>query len=272
MPKTAHRKDITGKLVFLGTGTSHGVPIIGCKCPTCTSTNPKNRRMRCSVVLGLPEGNLLIDTTPELRLQLLAQDIGLIHAVLYTHAHADHLFGLDDLRIFSRYLGRDVPVYCEKHVEKQIRASFAYAFDPITRNYPAGGVPRLQFHQVSEKPFEVLGQRITPIRIVHGSRGALGYRIGDLAYCTDIKSFPPESEALLAGLDTLILDCLRPQPHVTHLGLDEAVETARRLGARRTLFTHMGHRLEHEATNHGLPPDIRLAYDGLCISLAPNSA
>lgn len=272
MQYSAHSKDITGKLVFLGTGTSHGVPIIGCKCPTCTSSNPKNSRTRCSVALGLPQGNLLIDTTPELRLQLLAQDIGLVHAVLYTHAHADHLFGFDDLRIFSRYLGRDVPVYCEKHVEEQIRNSFAYAFDPIMRKYPAGGVPRLQFQEVTEKPFEILGQQITPIRTLHGASPTLGYRIGDLAYCTDVKSFPPESMALLEGLDMLILDCLRPEPHATHLGLDEAIGVTRGLGARRTLFTHMGHRLEHEATNRSLPSDIRLAYDGLCISLTPNSA
>ena len=269
MPKTIHSKDITGKLVFLGTGTSHGVPIIGCKCPTCSSDNLKNRRMRCSVILGLPEGNLLIDTTPELRLQLLAQDIGLVHAVLYTHAHADHLFGLDDLRLFSRYLGRDLPIYCEEHVEEHIRRAFSYAFDPITRNYPAGGVPRLQLRRVTAEPFEVLGERIAPIRIIHGPSPALGYRIGDVAYCTDVKRFPAESEALLAGLDTLILDCLRPQPHATHMGLEEAVETARRLGARRTFFTHMGHRLEHEATNLGLPPDIQLAYDGLVIELTP---
>lgn len=267
MPKTVHSKDITGKLVFLGTGTSHGVPIIGCKCGTCTSDNPKNRRMRCSVVLGLPEGNLLIDTTPELRLQLLAADIGLVHAVLYTHAHADHLFGLDDLRLFSRYLGRDVPIYCEEHVEEQIRKSFGYAFDPVLRNYPAGGVPRLKFQRVSGEPLDILGRRITPIRIVHGQDPAFGYRIGDLAYCTDVKHFPPESEALLQNLDTLILDCLRSEPHTTHMGLDEAVATAQRLGARRTFFTHMGHSLEHEATNRSLPPDIRLAYDGLCIDL-----
>lgn len=270
MPKTAHSKDISGKLIFLGTGTSHGVPIIGCKCPTCTSHNPKNRRMRCSAVLGLPEGNLLIDTAPELRLQLLSQDIGLVHAVLYTHAHADHLFGLDDLRLFSRYLGRDVPIYCEKHVEEQIRMSFGYAFNPITRNYPAGGVPRLEFQEVTEEPLEILGERITPIRIEHGQDPAFGYRIGDLAYCTDVKRFPAESEALLQGLDTLILDCLRPEPHATHLGLEEAVETAQRLGARRTFFTHMGHQLEHEETNRRLPPNIRLAYDGLCIPLVPS--
>ena len=213
---------------------------------------------------------MLIDTTPELRVQLLAQGVGLVHAVLYTHGHADHLFGIDDLRIFSRYLGHDLPVYCERRVEKQIRHSFAYVFDPVLRRFPAGGVPRLAFRQITEEPFDLLGARIIPIRIDHGLASAFGYRIGDIAYCTDVKSFPVESEARLQNLDTLILDCLRPQPHVTHLGLDEAVETAQRIGARRTLFTHMGHRLEHESTNRLLPPNIELAHDGLTISLAPN--
>ena len=259
-------------MVFLGTGTSHGVPLIGCGCDTCTSSNPKNRRTRCSVVFGLPEGNLLIDTTPELRIQLLGQGIGLIHAVLYTHGHADHLFGIDDLRIFSRYLGHDLPVYCEERVEKHIRHSFSYIFDSFLRRFPAGGVPRLALHQISEEPFDLLGARIIPIRMDHGLTPSFGYRIGDIAYCTDVKSFPPESEARLQGLDTLVLDCLRPKPHVTHLGLDEAVETAQRIGARRTFFTHMGHHLEHESTNRLLPPHIELAYDGLTIPMAPNSA
>ena len=272
MTEIAKTKDVTGEMVFLGTGTSHGVPLIGCGCETCTSSNSKNWRTRCSVVFGLPEGNLLIDTTPELRVQLLAQGIGLVHAVLYTHAHADHLFGIDDLRIFSRYLGHDVPVYCEKRVEKQIRHSFPYVFDPVLRRFPAGGVPRLTIHQIDEDPFDLLGETIIPIRIDHGLTPAFGYRIGDIAYCTDVKSFPSTSYARLEGLDTLILDCLRPQPHTTHLGLDEAVEIAQRVGARRTLFTHMSHRLEHEATNRLLPPGIELAYDGLSIPLVSNSS
>jgi phosphoribosyl 1,2-cyclic phosphate phosphodiesterase len=214
---------------------------------------------------------LLVDTTPELRIQLLGQGIGLVHAVLYTHAHADHLFGIDDLRIFSRYLGHDLPVYCERRVEKSIRRSFSYIFDPVLRQFPAGGVPRLAIHGITEEPFELLGARVVPIRVNHGHAPALGYRIGDIAYCTDVKSFPPESEARLQGLDTLVLDCLRPQPHATHLGLDEAVAVAQRIGARRTFFTHMSHRLEHESTNRQLPANIKLAYDGLSIPLVPNS-
>jgi len=267
LPKTPFGDELSGQLIFLGTGTSHGVPMIGCGCPTCTSSNPKNWRTRCSVALGLPGGNLLIDTTPELRLQLLREQIGLIHAVLYTHAHADHLFGLDDLRIFPRYLGDSMPIYCEQEVEATIRQVFSYAFDEVARNYPAGGVPQLVFRRIRAEPFEALGVKVVPIRLTHGRCRVLGYRFGDIAYCTDTKEIPPESMSLLEGLDVLILDCLRHEPHVTHLSLNEAVELARRLAPRRTLFTHICHRLEHEATNRELPPGMELAYDGMRIPL-----
>jgi len=267
LPRTPISKTITGQLVFLGTGTSHGVPLIGCGCATCISSNTKNRRTRCAVVAGLPEGNLLIDTPPELRLQLIQQGLGLVHAVAYTHAHADHLFGLDDLRIFPRYLGHCLPVYCEAEVEAQIRRSFAYIFDPVVANYPAGGIPRIEFQPITDAPFAVLGARIVPIPLLHGRFRSLGYRIGDVAYCTDVKEIPPASMALLQGLDVLILDCLRLEPHVTHLSLDEALEVSRKLAPRRTLLTHLCHQLEHEATTATLPPGVELAYDGLTIPL-----
>ena len=260
-------EEITGKLVFLGTGTSHGVPVIGCGCPTCVSENPKNKRTRSSVVLGLPEGNLLIDTTPELRVQLNRERIGLIHAVLYTHEHADHLFGLDDLRIFPRYLGHEVPIYCEEHIEQKIRTAFDYAFDPIVRNYPAGGVPRLVFQRITTEPFSVLSTPVIPIRLMHGRLGVLGYRFDGIAYCTDVKHIPPESMALLEGLDVLILDCLRRKPHVTHLNVEEALEVVSRLTPKRTVFTHLCHHLEHESLSRELPPGVELAYDGMTISL-----
>ncbi|MCX7425199.1 MAG: MBL fold metallo-hydrolase [Planctomycetia bacterium] len=258
---------ITGKLVFLGTGTSHGVPVIGCGCPTCLSDNPKNNRTRCSVVLGLPEGNLLIDTTPELRVQLLRERIGAIHAVLYTHEHADHLFGLDDLRIFPEHLGHEIPIYCEESVERRIRTTFDYAFDPAIREYPAGGVPRLVFRRIATEPFSVLAKPVVPIRLRHGPWSILGYRFDRIAYCTDVKHIPPESMTLLEGLDVLILGCLRREPHATHLSLDEAVAVARRLAPRRTIFTHMCHRLEHEAVSRELPPGMELGYDGMTIPL-----
>lgn len=253
--------------MFLGTGTSHGVPMIGCGCGTCTSPNEKNGRMRCSVVVGLPQGNLLIDTPPELRIQLVRERIGLIHSVLYTHAHADHLFGLDDLRLFPRYLGHELPVYCTELVEKAIRRSFGYAFDPAVQAFPAGGIPKLTFERIDSRPFGVLGGQVIPIPLVHGRMGSLGFRFGNVAYCTDTKEIPPDSMPLLQGLDVLILDCLRLGSHATHLSLDEAIETARLVSAKRTLFTHLSHQLEHETTNKALPRGMELAYDGLKISL-----
>lgn len=219
------------------------------------------------MVLGLPEGNLLIDTPPELRIQLIREGLGLVHAVAYTHAHADHLFGLDDLRVFPRYLGHGVPIYCEPEVERAIRRSFAYAFDPAAWQIPAGGVPELAFRTIGTEPFQTLGAEVAPIRLWHGRMPILGYRVGGVAYCTDVSEIPPESMARLQGLDVLILDGLRPRPHPTHLSLDQAVEVARRLAPGRTFFTHIAHRLEHEATNRTLPPGMELAYDGLTVPL-----
>ena len=264
---TDNTQNISGRLVFLGSGTSHGVPVIGCDCATCTSDNPRNHRTRASVAIGLPEGNLLIDTTPELRLQLLRERIGRIHAVLYTHDHADHLFGLDDLRIFAEYLGRDLPVYCEPFVERRIRRTIDYAFDAVARSYQAGGVPLLTFCSIDREPFDVLGARVVPIRLRHGCFDVLGYRFGDVAYCTDVKEVPPESMAKLEGLDTLILDCLRREPHVSHLSLGEAIALAKRFGPRRTILTHICHRLEHESVSRELPPGVELGYDGLVVPL-----
>ena len=272
LPKTPITEDISGQLVFLGTGTSHGVPLIGCGCATCTSGNPKNRRTRGAVALGLPEGNLLIDSPPELRIQLIRERIGLIHAVLYTHAHADHLFGLDDLRIFPRYLGHELPVYCEQDVEAHIRQAFAYAFDPATQGIPAGGLPKLMFRRITTEPFGVLGAGVVPVRLGHGRFRVLGFRVGGVAYCTDTKEIPPESMSRLRDLDVLILDCLRREPHVTHLSLGEALEVARRLAPKRTLLTHLCHRLEHEAITRELPPGVELAYDGLRIPLGAEVA
>ncbi len=259
--------DISGQLVFLGTGTSHGVPLIGCGCATCRSADQRNQRTRCAVVFGLPYGNLLIDTPPELRVQLVREGIGVVHALAYTHSHADHLFGLDDVRIFPRYLGYPLPVYCESEVEAAIRRAFAYAFDPAVQDFPAGGVPKLAFQTLDTKPVEILGARVTPIRLKHGPWDILGFRVGDVAYCTDTNGIPAESLARLEGLDTLILDALREEPHVTHFSLDEAIEIARRLAPKRTYFTHLSHRLEHEATRRRLPPGMDVAYDGLRIPL-----
>jgi phosphoribosyl 1,2-cyclic phosphate phosphodiesterase len=259
--------DIRGQLVLLGTGTSVGVPTIGCGCSVCTSGHPKNQRTRCAALLGLPEGNLLIDTPPDLRFQLLRERVGIVHAVLYTHEHADHLFGLDDLRMMPFFLGHAVPLYCEEFVEQRIRKAYDYAFSQTQQTHK-GAVPELVFRRITTQPFQALGLPITPIRLKHGPRfDVLGFRIGDVAYCTDTNFIPAESMALLQGLDVLILDGLRRRPHATHFCLDEAVAVARELGARRTLFTHVCHDLDHEQTNATLPDSMELAYDGQQIPL-----
>jgi phosphoribosyl 1,2-cyclic phosphate phosphodiesterase len=268
MPALLPPRDLRNQLLFLGTGTSHGVPVIGCGCDVCLDDNPRNQRGRCSVVVGLPQGNLLIDTPPDLRNGLVRERIGLIHAVLYTHEHADHLFGLDDLRIFAEYLGHDLPVYCTERVEQRIRQSFDYAFDRATQHFPAGGLPKLAMRRLEDSPVEILGRRVVPIPLIHGRSPVLGFRFGNLAYCTDTNGIPDASWPLLEGLDVLILDGLRHRPHPTHFSLEEAVEVARKLRPRRTLFTHICHDLEHEATNAALPQGMELAYDGMLVPLA----
>lgn len=255
-----------GQLVFMGTGTSVGVPVIGCGCDVCQSSAPHNKRLRCSLLLGLPEGTLLVDTTPDMRTQLLREGVGIVHSTLYTHDHADHVFGLDDLRLFPYYLGHAMPIFCEEQVENRIRKSFDYAFANEAKHY-AGGVPQIEFHRITTEPFDVLGARVIPLRLEHGKFSVLGFRFGNVAYCTDTNRIPPESLAQLAGLDVLILDALRFKPHPTHFCLDEAVEVAKQLGAKQTYFTHMSHDLEHEATNRSLPAGMQLAYDGLRIPL-----
>jgi phosphoribosyl 1,2-cyclic phosphate phosphodiesterase len=218
-------------------------------------------------VLGLPEGNLLIDTSPDLRTQLLRERIGVVHSLLFTHDHADHLFGLDDVRMFYYYLGHPLPTYCEDFVEIRIRQSFDYAFAPEAAQY-GGGVPQLTFRRiVAGEPFAVLGQRVVPLRLSHGKFRVLGFRFGNVAYCTDTNHIPDAGRAQLEGLDVLILDALRPRPHSTHFSLDQAIAVARELRPRRAIFTHMSHELEHEATNAALPPGMELAYDGLTVPL-----
>lgn len=259
---------IKNQLVFLGTGTSHGVPMIGCSCSVCMSSNPKNNRTRCSVVLGLPEGTLLIDTPPELRLQMTRERIPVAHALLMTHSHVDHLFGLDDVRIFPRRTGRSVPLYCTEEVEGAIRRVFSYAFEPAAQACPAGGLPRIIFETVEDRPFKILGAEAVPIPMLHGLTETIGYRFGDVAYCTDFKSMPDASKDRLQGLDTLIIGCLRYEPHFTHISLDEALELIEELAPKRTYLTHMSHRFEHETLCEQLPFNIRPAYDGLRIPLS----
>lgn len=248
---------------FLGTGTSTGVPMIGCNCRVCTSADPRNQRYRCAVLIGTPNGNILIDTPPELRLQLLRAKVSTIHAVLFTHFHADHIFGLDDLRPVPKHLGAAVPLYCTHEVERKIRQSFAYAFSQDVESLPAGYLPKLTFRNIDETPFTILGEQVTPISLIHAQFNVFGFRMGNVAYCTDVNKIPKESWPLLEGLDVLVLDALRHKPHPGHLSLEEALDVVSRVGPKQAFFTHMSHDLEHDETNRGLPPHVRLAYDGL---------
>jgi phosphoribosyl 1,2-cyclic phosphate phosphodiesterase len=248
---------------FLGTGTSVGVPMLGCDCDTCRSTNPRNHRYRCAALIRAAQGNLLIDTPPELRLQLLRERVGLVHAVLFTHYHADHLFGLDDVRPMQKHLDGPMPLYCTVEVEQKIRTAFGYAFDPTPEAVGHGYLPKLAFHRITAEPFDVLGERVTPIPLKHAWFDVLGFRIGDVAYCTDVSHIPEESWPLLEGLRVLVLDALRHKPHIAHFSLDQAVEVIERLKPEQTYLTHMSHELEHEATNSRLPRGVELAYDGL---------
>jgi phosphoribosyl 1,2-cyclic phosphate phosphodiesterase len=258
-------RDLAGRLLFLGTGTSVGVPVVGCGCVVCASSDPRDKRTRTSVVVGLPAGHLLIDTTPDLRSQLLREGISRIDAVLFTHDHVDHVYGLDDVRPICYATGRPLPVLCEERVENRIRRAFDYAFEAVP--VPGGGVPKLTLERISTAPFTVLGATVTPLRLRHGVFDVLGFRFGNVAYCTDTNLIPDETWPLLEGLDTLVLDCLRPSRHPTHLSLSEALAVAERVGARRTLFTHMGHDIGHAAISAVLPASVELAYDGLEIDI-----
>ncbi len=247
---------------FLGTGTSVGVPMLGCECPVCQSDHPRNQRYRSSVLIGAPQGNLLIDTGPEMRLQLLREKIKAVHAVLYTHYHVDHLFGLDDLRLMSRHLNGPVPIYCTDEVENVIRKAFSYAFVP-DKELPMGAVPKLEFQRITAEPFQVLGQRITPIPLIHSHYNVFGFRIDDVAYCTDVNEIPEASWPLLEGVRILIIDALRFKPHPAHMSLNEALEVIERLGPDKAYLTHMGHEFDYPELNPKLPAGVEMAYDGL---------
>jgi phosphoribosyl 1,2-cyclic phosphate phosphodiesterase len=259
--------DISGQMILLGTGTSVGVPAIGCGCSVCISDHPRNKRTRCSAILGLPEGNLLIDTSPDLRTQLLREGIGIVHAVAYTHEHTDHLFGFDDLRLFQFYLGHGVPLYCNEVVERRLKTAFGYAFSEDKGTH-AGATPQVEIHSIDTDPFDALGVTVTPIPMKHGPNfNVLGFRVGNVAYCTDVSEIPDTSMQLLQGLDVLILDALRPEGHITHMSIDQAVEVAQQLGPKQTYLTHCSCKVDYESVNAALPDRIELSYDGLKIKL-----
>ena len=261
----SHGKADRREMILLGTGTSTGVPVIGCDCAVCRSTDPRNNRTRSGVAVTTPRGTLLIDTPPELRIQLLRENIGVANAVLFTHSHADHIFGLDDLRIFGHYLDGPVPVYCESAVEEQLRRAFHYAFVKPAAHLHRGAVPQLECHPIATDPFELLGITVRPIRLLHGRLPVLGFRFENVAFCTDVSEIPDESWPLLEGLDTLVIDALRDRPHATHFNIEQSLAVVERVKPRQTFFTHLSHELDHATTSDRLPAGVALGYDGLRI-------
>lgn len=248
------------ELLLLGTGTSAGVPMIGCRCAVCTSDDPRDRRDRVSALVSYDGVNILIDTAPDLRWQCIRHGIDRIAAVVYTHAHADHIMGMDDLRRFNALTQAPLDIYADAATHEAIGKCFFYAFEqpPAEMRIFRPVLNR----RLIEGPFELAGRTWTPIPLIHGDVPVLGFRIGRLAYCTDVSAIPESSFELLRDLDVLVLDALQHKPHYTHFSLSQAVEAAKRIGAKQTLFTHIAHALPHEATNATLPANMRLGYDG----------
>jgi len=254
------------RVLFLGTGTSHGVPMIGCDCDVCRSEDPRDARTRPSIALECDDGlRVLVDTTPDLRAQALRHDLRRIDAILFTHSHADHVMGLDEVRRYNMLSRAPMPVYADARTLADLRRTFAYIFESDAPK--GGGVPDLRLFPIAG-PFCVGRQLVQPVPIHHGPWEILGFRFGAFAYLTDCNGIPASSLALLDGLDCLVLDALRRRPHPTHFTIDEAVVVARQIGARRTLFTHIAHDLGHEATCARLPAGMALAHDGLTVEVA----
>ena len=253
------------EILVLGSGTSHGVPMIGCQCAVCLSTNPSNRRFRPSILVRHDGKAILVDTTPELRLQALNFDVRQVDAVLYTHTHADHIMGLDDLRRFNDLSGREMPVYGDDATLADIRRIYPYIF---RETQVGGGKPRLTLHTI-ERDFTLFGLRIRSFYVFHGRLPVLAYRFDEqpggrsAAYVTDVSSIPPEALELMRGLDVLILDAVRFEPHPTHFGLYQALEVIAEVTPRQAYLTHLSHHFDHDVVNATLPDNVRLAHDGL---------
>jgi len=252
------------RVTLLGTGTSTGVPRIACDCPVCTSDDPRNHRLRAGVLLETAGGTVLVDASPDLRQQALTHRIRRLDAVLFTHAHADHIYGLDDVRVFNFIQRTELPCYGSPQTLRAVRRYFAYVFEA---GQAGGGKPLLVLRPVS-KPFAVAGERVVPVPVWHGEMPVYGYRVRDFALVTDVSAIPESSLALLRGLDILVLGALRYTPHPTHFNFEQAVAMAARIGARRTVFTHVSHEVDHAAPKVALPAGVEIGYDGLVFELA----
>lgn len=250
---------MTGQLTILGSGTSTGVPTLGCGCAVCTSADPRDQRLRPSIWISYGGHNVVVDTTPDFRAQALRARIPALDAVLYTHSHADHIMGLDDIRPFNFGRPEALPVYASEATLADLRRVFRYVFEA---NYTASAIPRIAAHVIAA-PVELFGVGFEPLPVLHGALPVLGYRFGANAYITDVSEIPPATMERLRGLDLLVLDALRLRPHPTHSHLANSLRWVEELRPRRAYFTHIAHELGHAATEAGLPAGVHLAYDGL---------
>jgi phosphoribosyl 1,2-cyclic phosphate phosphodiesterase len=264
------------RVTVLGSGTSHGVPAIGCDCAVCRSTDPRDQRTRPSIRIELEDGadsqtafaravrSILVDTSTDLRTQALANDVRRVDAILFTHTHADHIFGLDDVRRYNHMQQSAIPCFASHDSVRDLRRIFAYIFEPPQQK--GGGLPQLSLFEIAG-PFTLGGVEIVPVPVLHGVRPVLGFRVGPFAYLTDCNRIPDASWPLLDGVRTVIVDALRHRPHSTHFSVSEAIDVVHRLRAERGYFTHMCHDLPHAATCAELPAGIELAYDGLVLEI-----
>jgi len=248
------------RITVLGSGTSMGVPTIGCHCDVCSSNDPRDNRLRPSILVRYDGHSVLIDTTPDFRTQALRAKIARLDAILFTHEHADHIMGLDDVRPFNFRQQTSIPIYGSEATLAAIQRTFQYIF--AGRPSPTS-IPKLDAHTLDGAAFDLFGLEFRPIKLLHGRGLVYGYRFGDAAYLTDHSDIPDESLAQLQGLDILFLDALRHKPHPTHSTVERSIAYAQQLNPRRTFFTHICHELPHARTESALPPNIRLAYDGL---------
>ncbi|WP_187261966.1 MBL fold metallo-hydrolase [Pontibacter beigongshangensis] len=252
------------KITFLGTGTSQGVPVIGCTCEVCSSVDYRDKRLRVSVHLQVGQRSLIIDTGPDFRQQVLRERIKTLDALLFTHEHKDHTAGLDDIRAYNFLQKKDMPVYGEQRVLNQLKQEFPYIFSGA--NYP--GIPRVSLHPITEAPFEVDGILVTPIRVLHYKLPVLGYRIGDFTYITDANYIAPEEMEKIKGSKVVVLDALRHEPHISHFSLQEALDILIELQPEKGYITHISHLMgRHRHVEEQLPDFISLAHDGLQLEI-----
>ena len=250
------------RLTFLGTGTSQGVPMIGCGCDVCRSSDPRDKRLRSSVLVDYEGLRILVDAGPDFRQQMLRAGITHVDAILLTHNHKDHTGGLDDIRAFNYLEKKASEIYCEKYVEDSLRMEYGYAF--AEKKYP--GVPEWHVHNINEHPFTIRTVEITPIRGIHYKLPVLGFRFGNIAYCTDMNNIPEEEFCKLHGLDHFIINCVRYDKHISHYSLEEAIEVAQKVGAKHSWLTHLSHQLPtYNELAAELPEGILPAYDGLVL-------